>query len=215
VSREIFDPKPKKWPRQERSRATFDALLDATARILESRGYAALTTNAVAQRTGVSIGTLYEYFPDRETLVAVLVEREANRVLEALEASMISLYGLPLEQAMRRWLEAMFVELESRNALVRELLSGVPFLSRLPIAAVFPARLVAIATAGGAHRRDEIALDALPGAYFLLTNMLQGAYLAMLLKPPDGLSRKMLLDDLSVFVIRMLRGEALTAGESA
>jgi hypothetical protein len=64
-----------------------------------------------------------------------------------------------------------------------------------------------IATAGGTNRRNEIALDGLPGAYFLLTNMLQGAYWAMLLKPPHEVSRRVLLDNLTVFVLRMLREE--------
>ncbi|MDI1443363.1 TetR/AcrR family transcriptional regulator [Polyangium sp. 6x1] len=205
MSQKVFDPRPRKWPRQGRSRATFDALLDATARILEDRGYEELTTNGVAARAGASIGTLYEYFPDRETLVAVLVEREARRVLAALEASMAGLHDLPLEVAMRIWLEAMFAELESRRALVAVLLTGVPFLGRLPIAKEFPARLVAIAATGGSHRREEIALDDLPSAFFLLANMLRGAYLAMLLAPPEGLSRATQLDDLTVFVMRMLR----------
>ncbi|MDC3954703.1 TetR/AcrR family transcriptional regulator [Polyangium jinanense] len=205
MTSKAFDPQPRKWPRQGRSRATFDALLDATARILEDHGYEELTTNAVAQRAGASIGTLYEYFPDRETLVAVLVEREARRVLAALEASMASLHDMPLEAAMRIWLEAMFAELESRRALVAVLLKSVPFVGRLPIASEFPARLVAIAARGGSHRREEIALDDLPSAFFLLTNMLRGAYLAMLLEPPEGFSRRALLDDLTVFVMRMLR----------
>ncbi|TKD03169.1 TetR/AcrR family transcriptional regulator [Polyangium fumosum] len=201
----VFDPKPRKWPRQGRSRATFDAILDATARILEERGYEGLTTNGVAERAGASIGTLYEYFPDRETLVALLVEREARRVLAALEASMASLHGLPLEAAMRIWLEAMFAELESRRALVAALLTGVPFVGLLPIATEFPARLVGIAAAGGSHRREEITLDGLPSVFFLMANMLRGAYLAMLLEPPAGLSRACLLDDLTVLVMRMLR----------
>lgn len=205
MSTKVFDPKPRKWPQQGRSRATFDALLDATARILEDHGYEALTTNAVAERAGASIGTLYEYFPDRETLVALLVDREARRVLAALEASMASLHELPLDVAMRIWLEAMFAELESRRALVAVLLKSVPFVGRLPIATEFPARLVVIAAAGGSHRREEIALDGLPSAFFLLANMLRGAYLAMLLEPPEGLSRRALLDDLTAFVMRMLR----------
>ncbi|APR83635.1 Transcriptional regulator, TetR family protein [Minicystis rosea] len=202
---EDFDPKPRKWPRQGRSRATFDAILDATARILEERGYAALTTNAVAERAGASIGTLYEYFPDKETLVALLVDREAHRVLAALEASMAGLYEMDLEAAMRIWLEAMFAELESRRALVIVLLTDVPFTGRLPIASRFPALLVAVAATGGRRRSTEIALDGLPSVFFLMTSMLRGAYLAMLLHPPDGITRARMLDDLTELVMRMLR----------
>ncbi|MCA9714621.1 MAG: TetR/AcrR family transcriptional regulator [Myxococcales bacterium] len=205
MARAQFAPKPRKWPKQARSQATFDAILDATARILEERGYDDLTTNAVAERAGASIGTLYEYFPNRETLVALLIEREAGRVLAALAASMAPLHALELERAMRIWLEAMFAELESREPLVRVLLTDVPFVSQLPVATEFPAALVAIAATGGREREGQIALDGLGSAYFLLANMLRGAYLAMLLDPPPGVTRAAMLDDLTTLVIRMLR----------
>ena len=157
MARAQFAPKPRKWPKQARSQATFDAILDATARILEERGYDDLTTNAVAER------------------------------------------------AMRIWLEAMFAELESREPLVRVLLTDVPFVSQLPVATEFPAALVAIAATGGREREGQIALDGLGSAYFLLANMLRGAYLAMLLDPPPGVTRAAMLDDLTTLVIRMLR----------
>ena len=99
-----YDPQPRKWPRQARSRATFDALLDATARILERDGYAALTTNRIAERAGASVGTLYEYFPDADTMVALLAAREIGRVLDVLESSMEALHDEPFEPAMRAWL---------------------------------------------------------------------------------------------------------------
>ncbi len=204
MAQPLYAPQPRKWPKQRRSRATFEALLDATSRLLEERGYDALTTNAVAARAGASIGTLYEYFPDRETLVAVLVEREARRVLAAIEASMAPLHALELDRAMRIWIEAMFSELESREALVRALLTGVPFIGRLPIARELPAALVEIAAAGARHRHGQLALDPLPSAYFLLTTMLRGAFLAMLLDPPEEHDRAELLDDLTTLVLRML-----------
>lgn len=202
---QTFDPQPRKWPSQSRSRATFDALLDATARILEEQGYAPLTTNAVAERAGASIGTLYEYFPDKDTLVALLVDREARRVLAALEASMTDLRGVALEAAMRAWIEAMFAELESRRELVRVLFTEVPFVGRLPIASRLPLLLMEIAAAGGRYRRAEIALDGIPSAFFLMASMLRGAYQTMLFHPPEGISRARMLDDLTELVMRMLR----------
>jgi AcrR family transcriptional regulator len=63
-------------PRQARSHMTVTSLLDATARVLVRRGYAACTTNLVAEVAGVGIGSLYEYFPNKEALVAALAERE-------------------------------------------------------------------------------------------------------------------------------------------
>jgi AcrR family transcriptional regulator len=93
-------PRPRKRPRstlaarkapsQSRSQATVEAILAASAELLEKNGYARLTTNHVAQRAGISIGSLYQYFPNKESLCHALAERHyqrhATRYLERLEA---------------------------------------------------------------------------------------------------------------------------------
>jgi len=67
----------KKQPGQVRSIATVNAILEAAARILVVSGYATASTNLIAQRAGVSIGSLYEYFPGKEAIFAELRRREA------------------------------------------------------------------------------------------------------------------------------------------
>lgn len=62
-------------PRQDRAQATFDAVLEATARILRQHGIAALNTNRIAERAGVSVGTLYGYFPDKAAILVALARR--------------------------------------------------------------------------------------------------------------------------------------------
>jgi len=66
---------PRKTPRQDRSRSTVDALLEATADILIRDGYARLTTNRIADRAGVNIASLYQYFPGKDAIVAELRRR--------------------------------------------------------------------------------------------------------------------------------------------
>jgi len=66
---------PRKTPRQERSRSTVEALLEATTDILIRQGYAKLTTNRIAERAGVNIASLYQYFPGKEAIVAELRRR--------------------------------------------------------------------------------------------------------------------------------------------
>ncbi len=63
-------------PRQARSRATYDSILEAAVQVLARDGAAGLTTNRVAQRAGVSIGTLYQYFPDKAAIVLAAAQRE-------------------------------------------------------------------------------------------------------------------------------------------
>lgn len=61
-----------------------DAILSATFQILESEGEARLTTNRIAERAGVSIGTLYQYFRDKEAILAAMGERQAEAVRERI-----------------------------------------------------------------------------------------------------------------------------------
>ncbi|HEY2710476.1 MAG TPA: helix-turn-helix domain-containing protein [Caulobacteraceae bacterium] len=63
-------------PRQARSRATFEAIVEAASQILERDGAGAFNTNAVAERAGVSIGTLYQYFPDKQAILLAAARRE-------------------------------------------------------------------------------------------------------------------------------------------
>jgi AcrR family transcriptional regulator len=73
--------KPRKSPRQSRAAETVAAILEAAARILERGGLPAYNTNAVAERAGVSIGSLYQYFPNKDALTAALIERETATLL--------------------------------------------------------------------------------------------------------------------------------------
>jgi AcrR family transcriptional regulator len=77
----------RKAPRQARSRATIDAMLDAAAHILGDRGWTGLTTNAVAEIAGVSIGSLYQYFPNKLALIEAVRRRHFDEVLAVLRAA--------------------------------------------------------------------------------------------------------------------------------
>jgi AcrR family transcriptional regulator len=75
---------PRKLPKQSRSGATFEAVLEAAAQIFERRGYAAGTTNRIAERAGVSIGSLYQYFPNKDAILVALVHRHLAEGTAAL-----------------------------------------------------------------------------------------------------------------------------------
>ena len=77
--------RPRKQPRQARAQHTVDAIIEASARILEAQGHGGFTTNAVAELAGVSIGTLYQYFPDKDAILGALILRETSRLVEEAE----------------------------------------------------------------------------------------------------------------------------------
>lgn len=125
--------RPRKQPRQERSRETVAAILEAAARVFAERGYAAGTTNHIAARAGVSIGSLYEYFPNKDALLVALMEAhiaEGQAIISAA-ASEVAAARLTLRQAAVRFVRAM-IELHARDrALHRVLFEEAPLPARV------------------------------------------------------------------------------------
>ncbi len=76
--------KPLKEPQQARSRETFEAILGAAVQVFERRGYAGATTNRIAELAGVSIGSLYQYFPNKDAILVALSERHVQKGSEHL-----------------------------------------------------------------------------------------------------------------------------------
>lgn len=76
---------PRKQPRQGRAEVTQATIVEAAARILEQAGQAGLTTNHIAERAGVSIGSLYQYYPNKEAVIAALLRREWSELLVRIE----------------------------------------------------------------------------------------------------------------------------------
>jgi len=93
---------PRKTASQKRSRLTVDALLEATARILVREGFDKASTNRIAEVAGVSVGSLYQYFPSKEALVAALIDRHNQEVMQAVQGELAEAVNLPMEQAIRK-----------------------------------------------------------------------------------------------------------------
>lgn len=111
----------KKVPTQGRSRQTVDALIEATARTIADRGWQATTTNHIAAKAGVSVGSLYQYFDSREDLLAALAQREQRRFVEKLDEAVASAVGTDARTGIRTLLEVAFKECEREEALFTEL----------------------------------------------------------------------------------------------
>jgi AcrR family transcriptional regulator len=94
--------KPRKHASQERSRVTVDALVEATARILVREGFDKASTNRIAEEAGVSIGSLYQYFPSKESLVAAVIDRHSQEIMRVVRDAMAEVSSQPIEKAVRR-----------------------------------------------------------------------------------------------------------------
>jgi AcrR family transcriptional regulator len=94
---------PRKQPRQARSRQTVAAILQATAQVLMTNGYDGTTTNLVAEKAGVSIGSLYEYFPNKESLVAALASVHVAELMARVDAVL----SMPIDETPRAVVAAL------------------------------------------------------------------------------------------------------------
>src|SRR5215470_2670172 len=114
---------PRKRPVQERSRSTVDVVLEAAAQVLERDGYTATSTDLIAERAGVSIGTLYQYFPNKDAILLALTQqhaRAAHAVLEPLLAEIV-VDTPPLDVWLQRFVRAI-VELNGRQPRLHQIL---------------------------------------------------------------------------------------------
>lgn len=102
-------PKQRKQPTQDRSTATVEAIVEAAIRILRTDGWARLTTTRVAERAGVSVGSLYQYFPNREAIAVEIVRQRTRAFLEAVVA--VDLAGVTdLDEAAHRTMAVFLAE---------------------------------------------------------------------------------------------------------
>lgn len=124
---------PRKLPRQARSRATFNAIVDACSQVLASRSYEELTTNGISERAGVSIGTLYEYFPNREAIVAALVADACRRIVLRMEQAIEEAGAMPAFQGTEHLLAAGIAAMGAQENALEVLLRDAPFVMQLPV----------------------------------------------------------------------------------
>lgn len=104
----------RRTPKQQRSRMTVDAICEAAAQVFEARGFASTTTNHIAERAGVSVGTLYQYFANKDAVAHALLERHMNEGMELIRPA--------LARAMKLVDE---VDMDEAVAILRDLVSAI------------------------------------------------------------------------------------------
>ncbi len=181
---------PRKAPRQSRSQATVTAILDATARILVERGFAAASTNAVAERAGVSVGSLYQYFPNKDALIAALHARHGEEMMAVIQRALTQAMDATLEDALTGLVEAAVeahrVDADLHRVLEERLGTMAVDAMHDKYTDVMEERIVALL----ARHRDEISAPDLKLATFMLMRAAHGLIHAIVRQRPKGVSLK-------------------------
>jgi AcrR family transcriptional regulator len=113
---------PRKIPKQERSRVTVEAILQATTHILTEKGYDQTNTNLIAELAGVSIGSLYQYFPNKESLMVAIMEKHSQEIAELVESKLNHLFDDPPEIAIPELVKAV-IAVHGINPRLHQVLS--------------------------------------------------------------------------------------------
>jgi AcrR family transcriptional regulator len=180
---------PRKAAKQQRSRVTIDAILEATARIVGQVGLDRATTNRIAELAGVSIGSLYQYFPGKEALLAALIEREAQADLEAAAAMLHGARELSLGDAIERATRELVARHARNPALYRWMLTYVPALGQHPKIRAIAAQGRAVLRDVLAERKRELPADVEPAmAALILGSAIEAAVHTAIFERPETLS---------------------------
>jgi AcrR family transcriptional regulator len=172
----------RKSPTQARAEHTVDAILEAAAQILQSDGEEKLNTNRIAERAGFSIGTLYQYFADKEAIIAALAERERDKVLASIVKAMSSVESDDAEKVTREIVRTMIGSFakrkRARRIIMMTMLKRWQFAPDKQGTGVIEQMLVE--GAGRGHNSGHRIMT--PAGAFVLTRAFMGAIRAAVLE---------------------------------
>ena len=149
----------RKAPAQERSQALVSALIRSTARILICDGWQGLTTNRVAEEAGVSVGSLYQYFPNKDALVHAVAVDLAEGMGATILALRTELAGASLAEAIAMLVRAAIEVSRADAPLFRAVLAELPRLGGLEVFERVNRRMVDALAEWIAERRDEVEVS--------------------------------------------------------
>jgi AcrR family transcriptional regulator len=199
---------PRKSASQERSRLTVDALLEATTRVLIKEGYDRASTNRIAEVAGVSIGSLYQYFPSKEALVAAVIDRHTQEISEVTRDAMVKAAARPIEAAAREFVSVAIDAHRVNPKLHGVLAEQIPRVGRLENIEANVRDGYALVRGYLEAHRDEIDVEDLDLAAFVVVTTVEALTHAAVLRRPDILTDEKagrFVDDVTRLVVRYLR----------
>lgn len=198
----------RKTPRQARADQTLRTIYEATAQILQAQGLAGLSTNSVAELAGYAVGTVYQYFENKESLLLAMAMHELNEVARASDAALdaASRHSLPdtLRQVVRSWLNAFDQRQQAQHLIMQAVMSHDTY-------PLFQQRVVAMAEHLGRRLAElpqagpPLLPPLSPVAQFVLTRALTGVIRSGVQERSAWLASGALEDELVTLLLALLR----------
>ncbi|WP_168221281.1 TetR/AcrR family transcriptional regulator [Actinomadura sp. WMMA1423] len=197
---------PRRTPAQDRSRRTVERILEAATRVLSERGYDGASTNRIARAAGVSNGSLYQYFPNKDAIVIAVLDRFADRIADRLGEEIEATMRLPWQEAGRALLDAQIRLFEENADLLRIIVEQVPRLGPFDKLAALQRRLTDLVRVylliNRAEFREDLDIDATLWIITETVGLLSIKY--VLDRPP--IPHERMVDELADLVVGYIRG---------
>ena len=180
-------------PVQRRSREMVERILDAAARVLAREGYAAMSTNRVAEEAGVSIGSLYRYFNDKSEIVEHLRVRVNEEVLASLTDAIFDSLEADARTGVNQVLLTLVDALERHRGVLLALIDEVPLGSQANTLPEIERQLTEFTRLFVLRHAPRMPREELDARLYLAMGMTLNACLRIALERPEGLDRDHLL----------------------
>jgi AcrR family transcriptional regulator len=192
---------PRKLPKQARSETTVQAIVEAAAQVFERHGYAAGTTNRIAERAGVSIGSLYQYFPNKDAILLALVQRHLAEATAALQPHLERLNdGAAFDDVLVGIVHAMVALHALAPGLHRVLFEETPLPSTLRSELDGLEDRIVELTAN-ALAREPLCLTTDPRlSARIVINTIEGLTHRLVLRPPSGVTSEEIAGEITKLV---------------
>lgn len=195
---------PRRMPRQRRSSVTVEIILEATLQILLRTGTSELTTTLVAERAGVSVGSLYQYFPNKQALFFAVNERYLDRLAARIEEVCLALHGAPYA-AMAEGVISEYIKIKmERYELTHALYHAAEDIDVSEIVETMCQRVEAASQAMFATASDATFQD-LPALNMTLMNVLFGTVRTFFDRNSPELLNRQLQEQLIILFCTSLR----------
>lgn len=205
MSRRDDDLEPRRRPQQARAKATLDAVFEAMLQVIERQEETDPTVQAIADRAGISVGSLYQYFPSKASLASSLMRFYVQRRVALLEQELANVEGMAGEAAATLLVERFLAFQSAQHRVERRMVRYLLRIGDPAVVTELDARMRRLIErfleSLGAQVRD---VD-LPMAAFLLLNTLRSAALVALYQEPAWLDDPTFRRELTQLVVRYLR----------
>ena len=179
--------KPRKKPLQQRSQLMVETILEATARVLSKRGYEGTNTNVIAETAGISVGSIYQYFPNKDALITALHERMSQRIFTIIKNTIENASAQNLRESIMILVHAVIEAHLIDPALHRILEVEFPFFERSKKPGSVDMDIFEEIHGLLQRRRAELKVSDLRLAAYMVVRMTESLVHAAVLEPPPDL----------------------------